>query len=335
METKTIALYITPSGKKVCDKLRKEFDKSIVIKKITKNNLQKRFEEAFCYKNIIAVMATGIVVRAIAPFIKDKTKDPAIAVIDEKGRFVISLLSGHIGGANELTNDIAKKIGATPVITTSSDVEGYKALDLYAKEKNYIISDMTLYRKVAGYMTRKKRIPVFIEDGEDKNYFKNDFFEIINNIFDFEKRKCLKVAVTYKKLKSKNILYLIPKKLILGIGFHKGLSGEKLYNLIRDTLEKEKIHIQAINKIATIDKRKNEKGLHDLSKILKTDLCFFKSEDLKKVSGLEVSNVVAKYHGTGNICEASAILGSNYGKIIIPKIKKEVLTLCIAQEKSL
>jgi len=331
-----IALYITNNGKKVCDRLKSKYKDRMIIKKIESNALKETFKEALTYKKIIAVMATGIVVRAITPYIKDKTKDPAIVVIDEKGKYVISLLSGHLGGANELAKDIANVLGATPVITTSSDVQGYKALDLYAKEKGYIIKDMKLYKKIAFLMAQnKKDIPVFLEDTEEKTYFSSPFFKIYKNINAFLKRKDYKIAVTWQTFPAQDILYLIPKKLVLGIGFHRGMSLTEVYEFIEKIFKENGIHIEAISHIATIDKRKEEKCLKELSKKLSAKLLLYSTDKLKKVSGIKTNEVVAKYHGTGSVCEASAILGSNYGKIILPKIKGEKITLCIATENSI
>jgi len=336
MKDLMIALYITNNGKKVCNRLINTYKDKIIIKKIESNALKEAFKEAFTYKKIIAVMSTGIVVRAIASYIKDKTKDPAIVVIDEKGKFVISLLSGHLGGANELAIDIAKVLGATPVITTSSDVQGYKALDLYAKEKGYIIKDMKLYKKIAFLMAQnKKNIPVFLEETEEKTYFSSPFFKIYKDINAFLKRKGYKIAVTWQTLPCENILYLVPKKLVLGIGLHRGMSFLEVYGFIEKILKEKGIHIEAISSIATIDKRKDEKCLKELSKTLSANLLFYSSKNLQKVTGIKTNEVVAKYHGTGNVCEASAILGSKYGKIILPKTKGEKITICIAKENSI
>jgi cobalamin biosynthesis protein CbiG len=336
MEKNTIVLYITENGERIALKLKNKLGDDIDVKKIGTKELIKTFKEAFGYKNIVAIMAAGIVVRAVSSLITDKTKDPAIVVVDEMGKFVISLLSGQLGGANELAKEVANILGAIPVITTSSDLQGYKAIDLYAKEMGYIISDMALYRKMAKMMTEKNKISVYVEKCEENDYFYSDFFIKFEDIDDFLKKEGLKLAVSWKKFDSKDILYLIPKRLVLGIGFHKGISGEELFTFVNKVCNEEKLHVSAIKKIATIDKRENELGLWDLSKRLNSELCFLSSSDLKKVSKMvDGSETVEKYHGVGNISEASAILCSNYGNIIVPKKKGGVITLCIALENYL
>lgn len=336
MNKNIIALYITKNGRVVAQKLKGQYKDELTVKKVRMNGLNKAFEEAFKYKKIVAIMATGIVVRAIANLIKSKKEDPAIVVVDELGKYVISLLSGHIGGANELAIEVAKVLDGQPIITTSSDVQGFKALDLYAKEKSYIISDTILYRRVAKFMTERKKIPVYIEKGEESYYFNSVFFEKYENIEDLLKKKGIKLIVSWRNYDNKDVLYLIPRKLVLGIGFHRGISGDELINFVENICVQENIHIRAIKKIATIDKRIGEKGLIELSKKLDAEISFFSNEELKKVENrIVINKTVEKYHGVGNVSEASAILGSNFGTIIVPKKKGGIITLCIALENCL
>ena len=333
MNKRIIALYITKNGKNIALKLKKKYGNRLSIKKIGNKELISAFEEAFEYKNIIAIMATGIVVRAISSLIEDKKSDPAIVVVDERGKYVISLLSGHLGGANELAKEVANILGAEPVITTSSDVQGYKAIDLYAKEKGLIISDTGLYRKAARLMTEREKIPVFIENGEENDYFNQVFFQIYEDLDSFLSIKGLKLAVSWRDFKKEDVLYLIPRKLVAGIGFHRGMSSNELFDYIKNICSCENIHIEAIKKIATIDKRRDEPGLVDLANKLNVELSFFTVAELEKVSHLlNVNKKVEKYHGIGNVSEACAILGSNSGKIIVPKKKGGNITLCLALE---
>lgn len=331
MKKSIIALYITKNGRNIALKLKRKYGDKLSMKKIGTKELIGAFKYAFEYRNIIAIMATGIVVRAISSLIEDKKKDPAIVVVDELGKYVISLLSGHLGGANELAMEIANTLGATPVITTSSDVQGYKALDLYAKEKGYIISDAGLYRKVARLMTERKKIPVFIENGEENTYFSSTFFRKYKNIENFLARKDIKLAVSWRDFGKNDILYLIPRKLVAGIGFHRGMEGQELFDFIKKVCVDENIHIEAIKKIVTLDRRREEEGLIELARRLNCELSFYTSDELKNISHLVKANKkVEKYHGIGNVSEACAILGSNFGKIIVPKRKGGVITLCIA-----
>ncbi|MCX7771163.1 MAG: cobalamin biosynthesis protein [Proteobacteria bacterium] len=331
-----IVLYITRNGRDIAKSLKRFYGNRLATKKVEKGNLNEVFSEAFKYKRIIAVMAVGIVVRAISSLIKNKVEDPAIVVVDERGKYAISLLSGHMGGANELAIEVAEKLGAEPVITTSSDVQGYKALDLYAKEKGYLINDMTLYRKVAKLMADGRKIPLYVEKSEDDDYFASGYFKKCESLHEFINEGGIKIAVTWRNLEGRNILYIIPRKLVAGIGFHRGMSSDELLSFVKMVCSQEGIYFSAIKKISTIDKRKGEKGLYELAKLLDAELFFYKTEDLKRaLDRVEGSKNVEKYHGVGNVSETSALLCSNFGHIIVPKKKGGMITLCIALENSL
>ena len=131
---------------------------------------------------LIFIGACGIAVREIAPLIVSKTVDPAVLVLDEKGHHIISLLSGHLGGGNELTLEIADKIGADPVITTSSDVNKKLAIDVWAKKNNLIISNMTKAKKIAAHIVENEKVKLFCE-GEIKGRVPSEF-ELVEEMLD-------------------------------------------------------------------------------------------------------------------------------------------------------
>lgn len=327
-----IAAYITPKACNICKKIARFLPYEVKIKKLSPKCFSDFFEKAFEYDAIVGVMATGIVVRGIAPFLKDKRTDPAVIVIDDMGRYVISLLSGHLGGANRLACEIAKLLNAQPVITTASDVHNLPAIDLYAKDMGYHISDFNLYKKAAMKIIKGEKIPVYIEVGEPKSFFKNSSFRILRKR-DFIKEEGLKIAVTSKKLPKSNILFLIPKRVVLGMGFHRGLSGDTLYRFVKECLDKHGFFTEAVKAVATIDKRREEEGFLKLCERLKAPSIFFSEDLLAAVDFLEQSDTVKKYHFSGNISEAAAFLGSGSGNIIVPKIKGGDITLCIAKER--
>lgn len=332
---KIVVMYITQAGERVAKKIKKRVKEDIYIKKLEAGSHKEAFFEAFNnYDVLIAVMAVGIVVRGIAPHLRDKSKDPAVVVVDEKGKFVISLLSGHIGGANEVAIELAEKIKATPVITTASDLNNYPAIDVYAKKKGYLILDKTHYKALVMSMLKGKKIAVFIEEGEDRDYFEREPFEIISDMEDFKNRKFPKIYIGHRKIDD-NTLHLITKKLSLGIGFHKGLEGEKLYDFIKEVFDGKGYFLESISKIATIDKREGEKGLAYISEKLKAKIYYFAEEDLKKVTIFEESKKVLKYHAVGNIAEPCAYLASFKGEILLPKVKGGNITLCVAKERCL
>ncbi|MCX7990788.1 MAG: cobalamin biosynthesis protein [Proteobacteria bacterium] len=335
LDKKIIITYITKSGEKLAKIIKDRVFKNATLKKLGSGQHEVFFEEAFRnYDAVIAIMAVGIVVRGISKYLKDKTTDPAVIVIDEKGKFVISLLSGHLGGANEITEFISKRIKALPVITTSSDLNNYPAIDVYAKRSGYIISDKNLYKKLVMEMLDGKKIPVYLEDDEDDSFFQNNPFKILKDINEFKKRRSPKIYVGVRKTDSQT-LHLISKKLVLGMGFHRGIDEKSLFEFTSGVFTAHSLWLSAVSKIATIDKRKGEAGFERFAKKLKAEVFYFSEGELKEVKLFEESKKVLKYHNVGNISETCAYLAGNGGKILVPKIRGGNITICVSKERYL
>ncbi|MBR4600830.1 MAG: cobalt-precorrin 5A hydrolase [Treponema sp.] len=247
---------------------------------------------------LVFVGAAGIAVRAIAPFVKDKKNDPAVIVIDEKGSFVIPLLSGHIGGANELARKIASQIGAMAVITTASDVNNLPAIDEFASKNNLSINDMKLAKDFAARLLAKNSPEFTISV-----YIKND------------------------------ILSLIPKCLVLGIGCKKGKSREELKNFVFETLKSYKIDIRSLVQISSVDQKKDEKAIISLAEDLKLPFVTFSTEELNSVSQkVSHSDFVEKTLGTDNVCER-AVFASGADELLLPKTARNGMTLAVGMRK--
>ena len=247
---------------------------------------------------LVFIGAAGIAVRAIAPFVKDKKTDPAVIVIDEKGSFVIPILSGHIGGANELARKIASQIGARAVITTASDVNNLPAIDEFAAKNNLSINDMKLAKDFAARLLAKNSPEFTISV-----YIKND------------------------------ILSLIPKCLVLGIGCKKGKSREELKNFVFETLKSYKIDIRSLVQISSVDQKKDEKAIISLAEDLKLPFVTFSAEELNSVSQkVSHSDFVEKTLGTDNVCER-AVFASGAQELILPKTARNGMTLAVGMRK--
>ena len=247
---------------------------------------------------LVFIGAAGIAVRAIAPFVKDKKTDPAVIVIDEKGSFVIPLLSGHIGGANELARKIASQIGAMAVITTASDVNNLPAIDEFASKNNLSINDMKLAKEFAARLLAKNSPEFTISV-----YIKND------------------------------ILSLIPKCLVLGIGCKKGKSREELKNFVFETLKSYKIDIRSLAQISSVYQKKDEKAVISLAEDLKLPFVTFSAEELNSVSQkVSHSDFVEKTLGTDNVCER-AVFASGADELLLPKTARNGMTLAVGMRK--
>ena len=227
-------------------------------------------------------------------------------MLDEKGRFVIPILSGHIGGANDFARKIASLISAIPVITTASDVNNLPAIDEFAKKHNLEINDMSLAKKFAAELLRFYQNP----HADEKNQSKLPKFSVSAYQKDDE-------------------LVLIPKCLILGLGCKKGKSAACLKEFVIETLSSHKIDTRAVEKLASIDLKKDENAILSLAKDLKVPFDTFSAEELnaipKKVSH---SDFVSKITGTDNVCERS-VFAAGADDLIITKISKNGMTIAL------
>lgn len=304
---------------------------------------KKLFKE---YQYILFIMATGIVVRVIAPYIVSKFNDPAIMVTDEKGKNVISLLSGHMGGANEMTNFISNLINANPVITTATDVNKKSALDLIAKELDaHIDAFRDNVKDVNSMLVNNQEVGIYIDGKYDVDTRGFKILESLENIENIEKI----VVITNKKdflnnyinehkrldidkrhLEEK-IIKVIPKDLVIGIGCRRNTDSELLKESLYDLLEKYNIDIKSIKEIGSIDIKHDEKAIIDLSKSLSIPFKTISANEISKVDYLfEKSEFVKKNVGVYCVSEPVAYILSK-GNLIIEKHKYKGITISVGR----
>ncbi len=272
-----------------------------------KGTLEERTEKAFKGDAIIFIGAMGIAVRAIAPFIRKKTIDPAVIVIDELKQHVIPVLSGHIGGANDLAESLAGLLSAEAVITTATDINKVFAVDSFAKGKGIGIENPERIKDVSSALLRNEEIGVSISP-------------YLTDIFP-------------KTLK------LIPKCLCLGVGCRKGTEYDKLKSFILAFLRDRNISLSAVSDIATIDIKRNEAAIKRFADEYNLRLSFFTAEELNQLEdsyGFYESEFVLEKTGVSNVCERSAVkralelCPSGRVSLIERKEKAEGMTLAIA-----
>lgn len=290
---------------------------------------------------LVFVGATGIAVRGIAPFVKDKRTDPAVLTMDESAAYVIPLLSGHIGGANELAEWLAKDLQATAVITTATDINHKIAIDVFARKNNLWISDMKLAKEVSADILQGKKILISADEEKAAElagldwppelvfckesaypYQKSDT-ETKKEVSVIGETSDIHVHIGLQKLKTRGqqrILYLVPKAAVLGIGCKKGTSQDVIQKQITEVLTEHGILEEAVDMAASIDLKANEPGLLSLTEKKGWKFRTFSAEELRAVPGIyQASAFVQSVTGVDNVCERSAKLASNYGKIIIEK----------------
>lgn len=318
--------------------LEKLKDDSIVMSvdhyhKNVKNVIRNVFNE---YDAIIAIMASGIIIRSIAPFITSKTSDPAILNIDDNGKFVVSMLSGHLGGANKLTNKIAELIGGTPVITTSTDVNNRLGIDTLANDLYFSIESYEnilpinkaiLEGREVIFELNKRSDFTFLYEYINNNTLEIDVFINFSNEVPIDQ---INVIIDDKSL------ILKKQNLIVGIGCRKGKSKEEIEKGILDALKTLNLSINRVNQISSADVKKNEDGLLDLAKSYNIPITFIESDAIKNFSfdDISESEFVKSKFGIGGVCEPSAlILAGEDSKLIYKKTAFNGVTIAIALSK--
>lgn len=235
---------------------------------------------------------------------------------------MIPLLSGHIGGANELARKIASQIGAMAVITTASDVNNLPAIDEFAAKNNLSINDMKLAKDFAARLLAKDNL---LSQAE------SDYAKVPgrNNLDNEEISPEFSISVYIKN----DILSLIPKCLVLGIGCKKGKSIEELKNFVFETLKSYKIDIRSLVQISSVYQKKDEKAIISLAEDLKLPFVTFSAEELNSVSQkVSHSDFVEKTLGTDNVCER-AVFASGADELLLPKTARNGMTLAVGMRK--
>ena len=291
------------------------------VKTLGLNNVCK--EAMTSYEAVIFISSTGIAVRGIAPFIKSKDKDPAVVVVDNSSKYAISLLSGHLGGANELTALVSEILGAEAIITTATDNLNIKAPDLFAKENNLIIDSLKDCKDIAALLVEGKKVGFYDEDNKldiPKGYI--DSLEGVDGTMYVTNKLNLNT--------SKKALKLIRKNIVLGIGCRKDYDEDTMEKTVFEVLEKYNLDIRSVKVIGTVEIKAEEKAILRLQKRLSCDLNIFSIDDIRKVEHkYEGSDFVRKTIGVGSVCEPSVELSG--AEILIDKLKLNGMTLCIGK----
>ena len=274
---------------------------------------------------LVFVGACGIAVRAIAPYVVSKTSDPAVIVVDERGEHAISLLSGHIGGANELTHRIAEAIGAEPIITTATDVNRRFSVDAWAAKQGLIIDSMDTAKTFSAEIL-KRDLPLYSELPMEGALPAGLFYAQSGD---------LGVAVSYRTVKPfQQTLRLTPLCLHLGIGCRRGTSAEQIRHLVEETLKEYDIDPQAVADVSSIDVKADEEGLLAFAKELGVPARFYSAEELQQVPGdFSPSAFVQSKVGVDNVCERAAVNSAGEdATLIIRKTAADGVTVAAAQE---
>ncbi|OMP66741.1 cobalt-precorrin 5A hydrolase [Domibacillus epiphyticus] len=293
------------------------------------------------YDGIVLIISLGAVVRMIAPILKDKKTDPAVVVLDDRAEHAISVLSGHIGGANELTHKVAALTGARPVITTASDVQKTIPVDMFGREFGWKFEYDKYLTQAAAAVVNEEPILVVQESGET-NWWKHDrkMPDHIRTASSVEEAirtpHNAALVVTHRLIAEEELSGLRypvvyrPKSIVIGIGCNRGTGIAEIEAVVNETLESLSFSKNSVKAIASIDLKKDEQGILELSGQNNWPFVTYKAEELNKAPMKEKSDTVYQYTGAYGVSEPAAFLASNGGEVVLHKKKSGNVTISVA-----
>lgn len=270
---------------------------------------------------LVFVGACGIAVRAIAPHVTDKLHDPAVLVVDERAGFVVSLLSGHVGGANRLALRLARALGATPVVTTATDVNGRFSVDAWAADRGFQLGDMALAKRVSAQILTRD-IPICADaplpERLPEGLVPGDFGE-------------LGICVTTRlRDPFAQTLRLVPKALRVGVGCRRGTPTRSIDDAVSRALEENRLDAAAVSGVATIDLKADEEGLLAFCRDRNWPVFFYTTGDLRRVECSTWSSpFVERTVGVDNVCERAALAAG--GRLVVPRQARDGVTVAVAE----
>ena len=274
---------------------------------------------------LLFIGSCGIAVRSIAMLVKSKLTDPAVLVVDERGTFVISLLSGHFGGANELTDEIASAIGAVSVVTTATDRSRVFAADVFARKNGCRIPEPSRIRMISGALLAGRKVG-FVCDFPWEGTLPEGLTT------DFAEEDGIAVTVRRDFLPFRNTLVIVPPVILMGIGCKKGKTAVEILRTAEQILEEAGIRKEAVRALATIDLKKEEPGICSLAEAWGIPLRTYTAEELRSAEGaFSSSEFVQQVTGVDNVCERSAFLASDGGEFLLRKQCREGITVALCQ----
>jgi len=330
---------LTPQGARLARALAREFDADVFLPARLALEGEHPFEslpalvaQAFHrYEGHLFVTACGIAVRAVAPHLRGKRKDPAVVVLDQAGRYAVSLLSGHLGGANDLAGRAAAFTGGTAVVTTATDTEGLPSLDLLARDSGLAIENIEAVKRVNGGLLSGSVVQIF--DPRNRLMIPATHcgrFEWVGAPHLLEPGRP-SVAVDWRKIPlPEGCLTLRPAVVAAGVGCRKGATAEAIIAAVRDALAAKQVAIASLAALATIEAKRSEPGLAQAAQELGVDLLFFSPEKLGTVCAPTSSAMALKHMGVESVCEAAAMLATGASHPLLTKMKTSTVTVALA-----
>lgn len=280
----------------------------------------------------VFVTAAGIAVRCIAPHLRGKDRDPAVVCMDQEGRHAVSLLSGHLGGANDLAVRCAGVTGGAPVITTATDSAGLPSVDVLAAARNMAIGNMERVKVVNGALLDGRTVQVF--DPDDRLGAAGEpWADLIGDAGDWRTGEPGVWVSVRDDCPDGDALWLYPRELMLGVGCRRGVGADEIYAHLREVFDAAGLSMDAIGGLASVEDKRDEPGLLAVADELGVTPVFYPKDKLDAVDAPNPSGTVLRRMGVGSVSEASAMLLADGGELIVEKTKTRTVTLAVARRK--
>ncbi|MBW4085466.1 cobalt-precorrin 5A hydrolase [Paenibacillus sp. S150] len=295
------------------------------------------------YEGVILFFSLGAAVRLTAPLLEDKRTDPAVIVIDERGEHVISMLSGHLGGANRLTLQIAQLLGSHPVITTASDVQGIFAVDLLGSELGWRADSFAPMKTVSAALVNGEAVAFLQESGEPgwlpPEAVLPGHVRLCEDMAELREAPfSAAIVVTDRLLSGQEAAALgeraavyRPRSLVVGLGCNRGTPLEELEAVVLDTLAELGLSLLSVRNLATAGIKGDEAGLLALCAKYGWELALYTPEQLNTVALEQPSEAVFKATGAYGVCEPAALLSSGAAGLLLKKKKSGNATIAVAR----
>lgn len=345
----SIALFqVTARGGEVARKIKGAFKGVVVFgpRALKGGALKKKAGRAFSrFDALVFISAAGIAVRTIAPFIRDKTADPAVVAVDETGKFVVSLLSGHLGGANRLAREIASVIKGTAVVTTATELHGLPCIEDVARKFSLSIDGKEAIKALNSAILDAEKVLIADANKERREALKRAFGKF--SVFVFSKtlstlasgqRISAAAVITNlerytvpRALRSKTLV-LRPRDVVVGIGCRSGTTEEEISRAVKKVFRKAGLSTLSIRNIATAEIKRGEQGLIRYAGKRGLGIEYFSSKEINRVdppSGVSLAAV--KNAGLVAVAEPAALLSSGAKYLCVRKTKTKKVTVAVAE----
>jgi cobalt-precorrin 5A hydrolase/precorrin-3B C17-methyltransferase len=324
-----LIFYLTAAGREIAGRLRTSLYPEAELRRFEKNSPGNSYWSRA--RTIFFIMAPGIAVRAIAPLLKNKKEDPGVVVIDENGRNAISLLSGHLGGANRAAALAAALLGANAVIGTATDLNGLTAVDVFASENGFHIENPGALARVSARHLREKKLKLYVEPGLAVPAEKiPPDYRVVKNLKDAD-------AIISDKAISRNeqgAVLLVPGDLVVGIGLNSGTGAAEIEEAVKTLFARKGFFWpDSLREIATHEKKLFEPGLREFARKMGVPLRGYGTRELNLVPGIRHSGAAKRALGVNAVAEPAALLASRSEKLLQRKVKSGNLTIAIARAK--